>query len=104
MKRIRQSLRGRPSSGKALSAAERMYRMRQRRKAQGLKSVTQWVVDGLPLTSYSDHRRLDMRSLAMHTLIARKIARNPELLDVARDNLKHWRTRWGQQTPSWHTE
>jgi hypothetical protein len=104
MKQIRQPLRGRPSSGKALSAAERMYRMRQRRKAQGLKSVTQWVVDGLPLTSYSDHRRLDMRSLAMHTLIARKIARNPKLLDIARNNLKRWRKRWGRETPDWHAE
>ena len=104
MKRIRQSSRGRPSSGKALSAAQRMHRMRQRRKAQGLKSVTQWVVDGFPLTPYSDHRRLDMRSLAMHTLIARRIARNPELLGVARDNLKRWRKRWGRDTPDWHTE
>jgi len=104
MKRIRQPLRGRPSSGKALSAAERMHRMRQRRKAQGLKSVTQWVVDGLPLTPYSDHRRLDMRSLAMHTLIARKIARNPKLLDIARNNLKRWRKRWGRETPDWHAE
>ena len=104
MKRIHASQRGRPPSGKALSAAERMRRMRKRRKAQGLKPVTQWLANGLPLTPYSDHRRLDMRSLAMHTLIARKIARKPELLDVARDNLKHWRTRWGQQTPSWHTE
>jgi hypothetical protein len=104
MKRIRQSRRGRPRSGKALSAAERMHRMRDRRKAQGLKAVTQWVVDGFPLTPYSDHRRLDMRSLAMHTLIARKIARNPELLNVARDNLIRWRKRWGRQMPDWHTE
>jgi hypothetical protein len=104
MKRFRQSRRGRPPSGKALSAAERMQRMRARRKAQGLKPVTQWVVDGFPLTQYSDHRRLDMRSLAMHTLIARKIARNPELLDVALDNLKRWRKRWGRGTPDWHIE
>jgi hypothetical protein len=104
MKRKQQSRRGRPSSGKALSAAERMHRMRERRKAQGLKPVIQWVVDGFPLTPYSDHLRLDMRSLAMHTLIARRVARNPELLDVARDNLKRWRKRWGRQTPDWHTE
>ena len=104
MKQIRRFLRGRPSSGKALTAAERMHRMRKRRKAQGLKSVTQWVVDGFPLTPYSDHRRLDMRSLAMHTLIARRIARNPKLLDVARNNLKRWRKRWGREKPDWHTE
>jgi hypothetical protein len=104
MKRHRQPRRGRPPSGKALSAAERMHRMRERRKAQGLKPVTQWVLDDSPFTPYSDHRRLDMRSLAMHTLIARKIARNPDLLKVARDNLKRWRKRWGQQTPNWHTE
>jgi hypothetical protein len=81
-----------------------MRRMRRRRKAQGLKSVSQWVGAGFPLTSYSDHRRLDMRSLAMHTVIAKKITRDPKLLTVAKANLERWRQRWGQETPRWHTE
>lgn len=38
----------------------------------------------------SDHERLDARSLALHQLIAAKLAENPELLDVARSNLERW--------------
>lgn len=80
-----------------------MRRMRQRRKALGLKLLTRWVSDG-STTPYSDHRRLDLRSLAMHTLIARKLARDPKLLGVARENLKRWGERWGRRTPVWHKE
>ena len=39
---------------------------------------------------YSDHTRLDERSLALHRLIARKLAANPALLDKARENLRRW--------------
>lgn len=39
---------------------------------------------------YSDHIRLDERSLALHRLIARKLAADPDLLDKARDNLRRW--------------
>ena len=38
----------------------------------------------------SDHSRLDERSLAMHRLIARKVAANPTLLDAARANVRRW--------------
>lgn len=39
---------------------------------------------------YSDHGRVDERSLAMHRLVAEKVPANPALLDVARDNLRRW--------------
>lgn len=95
---------GRPPTGKALSAAERMRRMRQRRKAAGLKLQTQWVHDGPATAPYSDHRRLDLRSLAMHTLIARKLAQTPGLLAVAQENLRRWGERWGGDSPVWLEE
>lgn len=41
-------------------------------------------------TAYSDHSRLDERSLAMHRLVAEKVQANPALLDKARDNLRRW--------------
>jgi hypothetical protein len=39
---------------------------------------------------YSDHRRVDERSLAMHRLIARKVLADPALLDKARENVRRW--------------
>lgn len=39
---------------------------------------------------YSDHTRLDERSLALHRFIAGKIRANPALLDKARANLRRW--------------
>jgi len=41
-------------------------------------------------TVYSDHNRLDERSLAMHRLIAAKVQADPALLDKARENLRRW--------------
>lgn len=81
-----------------------MRRMRQRRKAEGMKSQTRWIHEGASPTPYSDHRRLDLRSLVMHTLIARKVARDPGLLAVARENLRRWGERWGGDTPMWVEE
>lgn len=81
-----------------------MRRMRQRRKAAGLKLHTRWVQDGTVMAPYSDHRRLDLRSLAMHALIARKLTRNPALLAVARENLRRWSERSGSNTPAWLKE
>jgi hypothetical protein len=78
--------------------------MRARRKIQGLKPVTRWVSDGFPVTAYSDHRRLDLRSLAMHILIAQKLARDPALLSSAQANLQRWRKQRGRKTPVWHGE
>jgi len=83
--------RGRPATGRAQSAAERMRRYRARLKAQ-----TQTVRDteggahGSTPRIYSPHAVLDARSLAMHVRIVGKINRDPSLLAVARGNLDRW--------------
>lgn len=44
---------------------------------------------------FSDHLRIDERSLAMHRLIARKVRANPALLEEARANLRRARATEG---------
>ena len=39
---------------------------------------------------YSDHRRIDERSLALHRLVAAKLRADPAILNEARDNLLRW--------------
>jgi hypothetical protein len=95
--------RGRPSTGSALTPAERMRRLRARRKAAGLKAVVAWK-SGEESAVYSSHRLLEIRSLAMHAVIARKIERDPGLLDVARRNLERWRARRQGSPPAWLEE
>lgn len=92
---------GRPSTGKALTAAERMRRYRVRQRAAGLRAATRWQPGtAAPLTpGVLKHRIIEARSLAMHCLIARKIAADPALLDVARRNLKAWSARYGDSPP-----
>lgn len=46
-----------------------------------------------------DHKIIEARSLAMHCLVARKLARNPKLLDKARQTLESWRSRYGKDRP-----
>ena len=97
--------RGRPPTGSAMTAAERMRRMRQRRKAAGLKAVVSWVSpERSGRCGYSSHRLLEARSLAMHAVIAQKIERDRKLLDVPRNNLQRWRARWDEQPPAWYEE
>lgn len=104
-KRPTKPARGRPSTGTAMTAAERMRRMRERRKADGLKPIVSWVPHGAPVRSgYSSHRLLEARSLAMHAVIAQKIERDPKLLDVPRNNLKRWSARWENEVPAWYDE
>jgi hypothetical protein len=71
-----------------------MRRYRARRREAGLRLERRWVADPRSGTRspWSDHRVLDARSLAMHCLVARKIARHPTLLDRARENLSRWST------------
>ena len=38
----------------------------------------------------SGHQRIDARSLAMHRAIAGKVRANPQLVEVARDNIRRW--------------
>jgi hypothetical protein len=68
----------------AMSAAEswsgaRKFTMRRSRASVSLMEL-----------AYSDHRRLDERSLALHRLIAQKLQAAPALLERARDNLRRW--------------
>jgi hypothetical protein len=88
-----------------MTAAERMRRMRERRKAAGLKPVVSWVSPASTTrTGYSSHRLLEARSLAMHAVIAQKIERDRRLLEIPRNNLRRWRSRWGEDVPGWYRE
>ncbi|MDR2214883.1 MAG: DUF3018 family protein [Nevskiaceae bacterium] len=98
-------VRGRPPTGSALSAAERMRRLRERKRAAGLKPVLTWVAaEPKAPPAYSSHRLLEARSLAMHALIARKIERDPKLLQVARQNIERWSAQRGDERPAWLDE
>lgn len=39
----------------------------------------------------------DFRSLEMHCLIADKIKENPQLIEIAKNNLSKWRTSYGNK-------
>jgi hypothetical protein len=102
----RTSVRGRPPSTQAaLTAAERMRRMRARRKAAGFRAVTRWEEAAKVPVVFSSHRLHEARSLAMHAAIAHKIERDPALLEIARGNLHRWRRLDAHQpTPGWLKE
>jgi hypothetical protein len=88
--------RGRPRKANPLTAAERMRAYRQRKHDAGLKNVRRWEpVEGESVRRFSDHRILDARSLAMHCKIAQKISRDPELLELARNNVSRWDAKLG---------
>lgn len=89
------------------SAAERMRAYRARRRAAGLRLERRWVAPQEPRTAatYSDHRLLDARSLAMHCVIAQKLAREPALLKIAKRNVAAWRKRSNvNQAPAYLSE
>ena len=92
---------GRPPTGRAQTAAERMRRYRARQRAAGLRPSTRWQPVASPEMSRGmlKHRVIEARSLAMHCLIAQKIGRDLPLLDVARRNLAAWIARYGDQPP-----
>jgi hypothetical protein len=54
-------------------------------------------------STFSDYRIVEVRSLAMHAVIALKIMRNPSLLLKTRANLSRWRKN-GQKTSSWTSQ
>jgi len=88
-----------------MTVAERMRRLRARRKAAGLKAVIAWVPKrSEEQSTYSSHRLLEARSLAMHAVIARKIERDPTLLAVAYRNIERWNDRWKEDAPAWLKE
>ena len=45
------------------------------------------------------HARIDARSLAMHRAIALKLRASPDLLAIARDNLRRWSESSGRSQP-----
>ena len=81
-----------------------MRRMRERRKAAGLKPLVSWVPDDGDQVVCSAHRVLNARSLAMHAVIAQKIERDPQLLKIPRRNLARWQAQRQGETPPWLTE
>jgi len=92
--------RGRPRTGRAQTAAERMRRYRARQRASGLRVLTRVEAPVRALSSGAlQHRIIEARSLAMHCLAARKIEHNPALLDQVRRTLDVWRSRYGADVP-----
>ncbi|MBX3703612.1 MAG: hypothetical protein KF822_07555 [Steroidobacteraceae bacterium] len=86
--------RRRPRKIIVMTAAERMRRWRERRRARGLKPVVCWMPRRRVAAPLSlDRRLLEARSLALHVMVAFKIDGNPGLLDVAHRNLARWRER-----------
>ena len=74
-------------------------------KAATVEKTTAAIRDSrIARTVYSDHQRLEARSLALHSAIALKIARNPDLLGIAKRNLERWRARISGPTPGWLNE
>jgi len=81
----------------------RVYRARKR--AAGLVRARGWVADSSQIiTSYSDHRLLDARSLALHCKIAHKINRDQSLLKIPERNLRRWIQRTPDQIPQYIKE
>jgi hypothetical protein len=78
-----------------------MRRYRKRKRAAGLKLVRRWVSGETDSPgSWSNHRLLEARSLALHCLAAASIERRPRLLEIARLNLANWRQARGGTLPA----
>jgi hypothetical protein len=94
------AVRGRPPTGSAQSAAQRMRRYRARLRAAGLRAVTRMEAPVPALSGGAlKHRIIEARSLAMHCLAAQKIMLDPALLDRVRRTLEDWRARYGKDAP-----
>jgi hypothetical protein len=78
-----------------------MRRYRARLRAAGLRPRVRWQHFGRAPVSPGllKHRVIEARSLAMHCLIAQKIADDPALLDIPRRNIAAWRARYGGAAP-----
>jgi hypothetical protein len=48
---------------------------------------------------WSDHMRLEERSLALHEEIARRLSASPELIEIAKENIARWAERDGELPP-----
>lgn len=49
---------------------------------------------------WSDHKRIEERSLRLHQEIARRLEKDPHLLQIAKGNLLRWMARDGE-IPVW---
>jgi hypothetical protein len=92
---------GRPPTGRAQTAAERMRRYRARQRAAGLRPLTRWksTTSAELSPGLLKHRIIEARSLAMHCLIARKIGADRRLLDAVRGQLATWIDHYGEGAP-----
>jgi hypothetical protein len=79
-----------------------MRTTRERKRRAGFRLHQSWV-NAAPLV-YSDHQRLDARSLAMHCLVARKLLANPALIAQASRTLARWRAQAAEPVPSYYFE
>lgn len=68
----------------------------------GLIERREWV-EPAQREVWSDHRLLDVRSLALHALIARDLVGDPSMLERARSNLARWAERY-DEPPHWIEE
>ncbi|HYH40683.1 MAG TPA: hypothetical protein VD867_01770 [Burkholderiales bacterium] len=93
--------RGRPRSGEAQSAAERMRRYRRRQKAAGLRLVARYEQPArIKLTSTElDRRIIEARDLTLHCLAAKKIDADRTLLGKVRRRLEYWRRNHKEDAP-----
>ncbi len=73
------------------TAAERMRRLRERRRAAGMVEQRRWIPAERVPEPWSDHRIADIRSLVLHALIAQKLLGDPAILERARNNLDRWK-------------
>jgi hypothetical protein len=78
-----------------------MRRYRARQRAAGLRPATRWqpAAPAALTPGVLRHRLAEARSLALHCLIAAKIAADRRLLEVARRNLAAWLARYGESPP-----
>jgi hypothetical protein len=67
-----------------------------------MRQSNKWI-SAAPVV-YSDHQRLDARSLAMHCQIARKLLVDPALCAQARDTLARWRSNAPHPLPRYFVE
>jgi hypothetical protein len=80
-----------------------MRRLRARRRQAGLVERRTWVSADAP-EPWSDHRISEIRSLALHALIARKLVRDPAVVATAVANLDRWSAQRGEERPRWVDE
>ena len=77
-----------------------MRRYRARQRAAGLRPITRYESPAQVLPAGAlKHRIIEARSLAMHCLMAQKIAHDPKLLDRVRQTLETWRARYSDDVP-----